>query len=147
MRAMFKITFDGKYLDIGELSDLMDEKGIGVLELQKGDTKIKIDRSAAVPAAPLVQEPKSAEIAKEKGEVRGKAVKSPMVGLFYAAPSPDAKPFVSVGDKVKKGDVLCIVEAMKLMNEIVSEFDGEIVKVCAEDSQVVEYGQPLFIIA
>ena len=69
-----------------------------------------------------------------------------MVGVFYAAASPDEEPFVSVGDKVKKGDVLCIIEAMKLMNEITADSDGEIVQVCAENEQVVEYGQTLFVI-
>ena len=69
-----------------------------------------------------------------------KIIKSPMVGTFYSSPSPDADPFVKVGDKVKKGDVLCIIESMKLMNEIESEYDGEIVEVCFEDEDVVEYG-------
>ena len=70
--------------------------------------------------------------------------KSPLVGAFYAAPSPGAKPFVRVGSRVKKGDVLCIVEAMKLMNEIQAERDGEIVDICAHDGDVVEFGQTLF---
>lgn len=69
---------------------------------------------------------------------------SPMVGVFYSAPSPQSKPFVEVGSRVKKGDVLCIVEAMKLMNEITAELDGEIVEVCAASGDVVEYGQTLF---
>ena len=73
-----------------------------------------------------------------------KVVKSPMVGTFYASSAPDKDPFVKVGDKVKKGQVLCIVEAMKLMNEIESEFDGEIVEICVENEEVVEYGKPLF---
>ena len=67
-----------------------------------------------------------------------------MVGVFYSAPSPGATPYVSIGSKVKKGDVLCIIEAMKLMNEITSDFDGEIVDICVMDGDVVEYGQPLF---
>lgn len=71
-------------------------------------------------------------------------VKSPMVGTFYASSSPKEAPFVKVGDKVKKGDVLCIVEAMKLMNEIESEFDGEVVEICVKNEQLVEYGMPLF---
>ena len=70
--------------------------------------------------------------------------KSPLVGVFYAAPSPGAEPFVRVGSRVKKGDVLCIVEAMKLMNEIQAERDGEIVDICAHDGDVVEFGQTLF---
>lgn len=70
--------------------------------------------------------------------------KSPMVGVFYAAPGPDQAPFVEVGKRVKKGDVLCIIEAMKLMNEITAEQDGEIVDICVSDGDVVEYGQTLF---
>ena len=70
-------------------------------------------------------------------------VKSPMVGTFYKKPSPDAKPYVEVGQRVKKGDVLCIIEAMKLMNEIESEFDGEIVEILVEDGKPVEYGMPI----
>ena len=73
-----------------------------------------------------------------------KIVKSPMVGTFYTKPLPDAKPYVEVGTRVKKGDVLCIVEAMKLMNEIESEFDGEVVEVLVNDGEAVEYGMPLF---
>ena len=80
----------------------------------------------------------------EDGELL--AVASPFVGVFYEAPSADAKPFVQVGDEVKKGDVLCIVEAMKLMNEILAEQDGVIREVCVENNQVVEYGQTLFVI-
>ena len=69
-----------------------------------------------------------------------KMIKSPMVGTFYSSPSPDAEPFVKVGDKDKKGDVLCIIESMKLMNEIESEYDGEVVEICFKDEDVVEYG-------
>ena len=87
--------------------------------------------------------------ATEKGEnskevEECKVVKSPMVGTFYSKSSPEAKPYVTVGSKVKKGDILCIVEAMKLMNEIESEFDGEVVEVCVEDGEMVDYGKPLF---
>ncbi len=77
-------------------------------------------------------------------DFEGKIVKSPMVGTFYLKPSPTSEPYVCVGQKVSKGDVLCIVEAMKLMNEIESEFDGEIAEILVEDGEVVEYGKPLF---
>lgn len=80
----------------------------------------------------------------EKEKCNYKIVKSPMVGTFYESASPKEKPFVKVGDKVKKGDVLCIVEAMKLMNEIESEFDGEIVEICVKNEEILEYGKPLF---
>ena len=76
----------------------------------------------------------------------GTPVTSPMVGVFYAAPAPDKEPYVSVGSKVNKGDVLCLIEAMKLMNEVTAEKSGEITEICVDNGQVVEYGQPLFMI-
>lgn len=81
---------------------------------------------------------------KEIQEIEGNIVKSPMVGTFYSKPAPTAEPYVEVGKRVKKGDVLCIVEAMKLMNEIESEFDGEIIEILVKDGDIVEYGKPLF---
>jgi acetyl-CoA carboxylase biotin carboxyl carrier protein len=134
--------------EIRELADLMAEKGISLLEVQEGDKKIRIDRGAVSVGVPTASEPlhSAKPETPQNGEVSGKPVKSPMVGVFYAAPSPEEKPFVSVGDKVKKGDVLCIIEAMKLMNEIVADEDGEIAKICVSDGQVVEYGQCLFLI-
>ena len=80
----------------------------------------------------------------EKPKNQGNYITAPMVGVFYAAPSPDKEVYVTAGSKVKKGDVLCIIEAMKLMNEITSEKDGEIVKILVQDGQVVEFAQPLF---
>ena len=82
----------------------------------------------------------------EKPEITGNTVKSPLVGTFYNAPSPDAEPFVKVGDTVKKGQVIGIVEAMKLMNEVESEFDGVVEQILIENASMVEYGQPLFVI-
>lgn len=90
-------------------------------------------------AAPFIHE-------EETSASEGSPVTSPMVGVFYAAPSPDQEPYVSVGSRVNKGDVLCLVEAMKLMNEVTAEKSGEITAVCVENGQVVEYGQTLFII-
>lgn len=83
---------------------------------------------------------------KKDDEANCKKLVSPMVGTFYAAPAPDKPPFVKVGDKVKKGQIICIIEAMKLMNEIESEYDGEIVKVLVNNEEMVEYGKPLFLI-
>lgn len=80
----------------------------------------------------------------ETQEDNCKIVKSPMVGTFYLKPDPNSNPYVEIGEKVKKGDILCIIEAMKLMNEIESEFDGEIAEICIKDGDVVEYGMPLF---
>lgn len=88
---------------------------------------------------------KNKEKQEEKVE-KGNIVKSPMVGTFYLKPSPTSDPYVEVGQKVKKGDVLCIIEAMKLMNEIESEFDGEVKEILVKDEEAVEYGKPLFII-
>ena len=88
---------------------------------------------------------KESDIVQQKSdEPEGQIVKSPLVGTFYAAPSEDEEPFVSVGDSVKKGQTLAIVEAMKLMNEIESDFDGKVAEIYAENGQAVEYGQPLF---
>lgn len=101
-----------------------------------------ISSAPAVPAANT----ESTEQAEEDAFADAKVITSPMVGVFYAAPSPDAEPYVTVGSTIKKGDVLCLIEAMKLMNEIQSEQSGEIVKICVENGQVVEYGQPLFMV-
>ena len=87
-----------------------------------------------------------AENASDAGEIAGNVVKSPLVGTFYAAPSEDAEPFVKVGDSVKEGQVLAIVEAMKLMNEIESDFTGTVKEILVENGEAVEYGQPLFVI-
>ena len=101
----------------------------------------------------LMEAPKMAEVpmkenvVKEEKAADGKIIESPLVGTFYAAPAEDAEPFVSVGDRVKKGQTLAIVEAMKLMNEIESEFDGTITEILVENGEAVEYGQPLFRIA
>lgn len=94
----------------------------------------------------IVENTKNNDVQQVECEEKGNVVKSPMVGTFYSKPSPDSDAFVSVGQKVKKGDVLCIIEAMKLMNEIESEFDGEIVEVLVKDEESVEYGKPLFVI-
>ena len=101
----------------------------------------------AIPTAmPTIQVNTENNVVKEqqKCEENYKVIKSPMVGTFYSKPSPDKDSFVKVGDSVKKSQVVCIIEAMKLMNEIESEFDGEIVEVCVNDGDVVEYGMPLF---
>ena len=98
-----------------------------------------------VQAAPgLPAEEQKAEPGEIKDYDKYRNVKSPMVGIFYTAPSPEAEPFVKVGSKVKKGDTLCIIEAMKLMNDVVAEEDGEIVEICAENGSLVEFGQILF---
>ncbi|MFQ6333799.1 acetyl-CoA carboxylase biotin carboxyl carrier protein [Methylophilus sp. 3sh_L] len=144
-----------------KLIDLVEESGISELELTEGEEKVRISRAMAPGAAPVTQyvaapapvaapaaaAPAASAPAAAAAEVlEGKVVKSPMVGTFYRASSPDAKPFVDVGSSVNTGDTLCIIEAMKLLNEIESEFSGTIKKVFVENGQPVEYGEPLFLI-
>ena len=138
--------------EIRELAKIVTEYHLESIEVESRDMKSKIkitapvctggNASAPVPAA--VSAPAEASPAPQTGRPGAKEIPSPMVGVFYAAPSPDAEPFVRVGDHVKQGDVLCIIEAMKLMNEITAEQDGEIADVCVENGQVVEFGQALF---
>lgn len=143
---------------IKSLADILKESDLSVLDISEGELHIHMERkTAAAPAAvvasaPAVILPETAPAESLLPEDRSseldfndaRDIKAPMVGVFYSAPSPGATPYVSIGSKVKKGDVLCIIEAMKLMNEITSDFDGEIVDICAMDGDVVEYGQPLF---
>jgi acetyl-CoA carboxylase biotin carboxyl carrier protein len=98
------------------------------------------------PAGFTPNQPKEEVAKKENNEPQGNVVKSPMVGTFYSKSSPTAESFVTVGSRVKKGDTLCIIEAMKLMNEIESEFDGEVVEILVKDGDIVDYGKPLFVI-
>ena len=146
-----------------KLIDLVEESGISELELTEGEEKVRISRALAPAAAPVAQyiaapapvaaaaaAPAAAAAAPaapaEAAELDGKVVKSPMVGTFYRASSPDAKAFVDVGSSVAVGDTLCIIEAMKLLNEIESEFSGVVKKIFVENGQPVEYGEPLFLI-
>ena len=137
-----------KIEEIRELAQIMKENGLGMLELQEDGTNLRMEAaSAAAPAAPA-SAASAAPVATQDGTPVDfnnlKEVKSPMVGVFYQAPSPEADPYVRVGSKGKKGDVLCVIEAMKLLNEITADTDGEIVDVCVENGQLVEYGQVLF---
>ena len=142
---------------IRELAQIAAENGLSAIEIAEGENRVRIERAVSAPAAiptvvsmpmaaPAAPAPAPAAEAEETNVDfnRTREIKSPMVGVFYAAPSPDAKPFVEVGSKVKKGVVVCIVEAMKLMNEITAEFDGEVVDICVHNGDVVEYGQTLF---
>ena len=146
-----------------KLIDLVQESGIAELEITEGEEKVKIVKSAVAPAAPsatavslppppspttLSAPAQGAPVANPPDPApEGHAVKSPMVGTFYRTPSPDAKPFVEVGHEVKEGQIICIIEAMKLMNEIECDKSGTIKAILVENGQPVEYGQPLFIIA
>ena len=140
--------------EIKKLVSLMEESKLNELEVELPDgTKVgmkknnaKLDNTTENVQYLTIPNPNTqiVETKKEEPQEEYKIVKSPMVGTFYSKSAPDAKPYVEVGSKVKKGDILCIVEAMKLMNEIESEFDGEIVEVCVKDGEMVDYGKPLF---
>ena len=124
----------------------MRELDLTGLEVTENDRVVRLERT---PATPVIHQETVAVAATPNPQipvlgVGGTEVTSPMVGVFYAAPAEDAEPFVKVGDRVKKGQTLCIIEAMKLMNEITATQDGEIVDICAQSGSVVEYGQTLF---
>lgn len=137
--------------DLKELIDLLRETDITELLLEKDGTKVRIKKERMLSPMEIqvqrfrsLQDKVTPETAEE--ETRLITITSPIVGTFYRAPSPEAAPFVELGSRVKKGQVLCIVEAMKLMNEIESEIDGTVIKILVENSQPVEYGEPLFLI-
>ncbi len=142
-----------------KLIDLVQESGIGEIEITEGEEKVRISRQLAaqpmmmatpqmqpmaMPGAPAAAAPAAAPAAPP--EPKGHALKSPMVGTFYRAPSPGAPAFVEVGQSVSKGQTLCIIEAMKLLNEIESDVSGTVKAILVENGQPVEYGQPLFLI-
>ncbi|MBQ7921997.1 MAG: acetyl-CoA carboxylase biotin carboxyl carrier protein [Clostridia bacterium] len=134
---------------IRKYAGLMAEFGLTGLEITEENTVIRLERAAsAAPAVPAVQVLPQAAPAAEAvpaPQISDTAViRSPMVGVFYAAPAEDREPFVHTGDTVKKGDVLCIIESMKLMNEITAEQDGVISEICVKNGQVVDYGAELF---
>jgi len=146
-----------------KLIDLVQESGISELEITEGEEKVKIVKGGAVAmlaAAPTLVAPAPTQVpvgaagtpatapaAEPAAGQEGHVVKAPMVGTFYRSPSPDAKPFVEVGEVVRKGQVVSIVEAMKLMNEIEAEADGKIVEILAKNGEHVEYGQSLIRLA
>ena len=130
-----------KLVKIIENSSMLD------FSIQEGDVKIKMSRrgSAGAPAAPMVVSKQGVDTGSDGLDSEDEAyITSPIVGTFYSAPSPEAKAFVKVGDRVKAGQTVCILEAMKLMNEIESDFDCEIEAVLVSNEQKIEYGQPLF---
>ncbi len=152
--------------EIKELIQALEQSQLTSLEVSQGNDRLRLEKnyaavqsapvSAPVLAAPMQQPvaqpvmqaaPQESVAPVSAPQPKGTAVKSPIVGVFYAAPSPEDAPYVTVGSQVKKGDVLCLVEAMKLMNEITAEQDGVITEICVENAEVVEYGQPLFYLA
>lgn len=141
-----------EYEKIKQLMDDMGNSKLSSIDIDFPDgTKISMKKNENVEISTKTLKSSSQDVKKEEPELEqssneniGKIVNSPMVGTFYIKPNPSANPYVEVGKKVKKGDVLCIIEAMKLMNEIESEFDGEIAEIFIKDGEAVEYGKALF---
>jgi len=141
--------------DIRKLIDLMEERGLAELELKNRLGEVRLVRNSArpvhavepvaSPAAAPVEAPASNPVAPEPVEP-GLAIRSPMVGTFYRAPNPDAEPYIEIGSVVEKGAVVCIIEAMKMMNEIQAEQRGRVTRVLVENAEPVEYEQPLFVL-
>ena len=142
--------------------ELLEESGIAEIEVKEGEESIKLSRNITSSAAPLqqmVQQPMMApqqQATQAPSQVENKkddssnqnrnTVNSPMVGTFYASASPESKPFVTVGQSVKKGDTLCILEAMKMMNQVQAESDGKILEILIDNAEPVEFDQPLFVV-
>lgn len=147
------MKFDIEYVE--KLAKVLADNSLTEISLEDGEQAITLRKESIVapvaaiasPAAQPAAAPAPAQQAEPQAEVKkGKPLTSPMVGTFYSAPSPDAKPFVEVGSTIAQGDVVCIVEAMKLMNEIESECAGKVVEICVKDGQPVEFGQVLMYI-
>lgn len=144
------MNFDIEYIE--KLAKIITDTSLTEISIEDGDQAITLRKDlppvSAVAAAPVVSAPVAASASatpQAPAEAhKGNAITSPMVGTFYSAPSPDAEPFVKVGQDINKGTKVCIIEAMKLMNEIESEYDGEIAEICVNNEDVVEYGKPLF---
>lgn len=149
---------------IKKLMELLEESGIAEIEVKEGEESIKLSRnvntSNSLPVQHVMQQPiiqsdnmmqqttpgTADSNTKTSNEEKRLTVNSPMVGTFYASPSPESKPFVTVGQTVKKGDTLCILEAMKMMNQVQAESDCKIIEVLIDNAEPVEFDQPLFII-
>ena len=143
-------------IKIKKLIDIIEESGIAELEIKEGEESIRISRYSAAPAAVSyappaptaapVLSPAADVMASAAEKITGHVVKSPMVGTFYRSASPGSKVFAEIGQAVQVGDTLCIIEAMKILNQIESDKSGVITKILVENAEPVEYGQPLFII-
>lgn len=143
---------------IKKLIELVEESGVAELEITEGEESVRINRYSAQPApvqyapqpqqAPQQAAPAAAQAPAEPAseEISGHVVRSPMVGTFYEAPSPEAKPFATVGSRVNAGDTLCIIEAMKMMNQIEADKSGVVKQILVDNEEPVEFEQPLFII-
>jgi acetyl-CoA carboxylase biotin carboxyl carrier protein len=143
---------------VKKLIELLEESGVSEIEISEGEESVRISRypkSPAMPPAPPMPIPAAVPTAAAPAApappaaaapLPGQQVTAPMVGTFYSGPAPGAKPFVEIGTEVKPGDTLCVIEAMKMMNQIESEFAGRVVSVLVENGSPVEFGQPLFVI-
>ena len=145
---------------VKKLIEMLEESNLQEIEIQEGEESVRlvknktysspINQQVYVPSAPENIIPSESEIKEvpetSESKTAGDEISSPMVGTFYSSASPVSKPFITVGDNVNEGDVVCIVEAMKMMNEIKSEFSGKVLSVNIENSEPVEYGQTLFVI-
>lgn len=140
---------------IKKLIELLEESGVAEIEIHEGEESVRISRQGSMMAAPIAAAPAPAPVAAapvaeaapaEPAKPAGHTIDSPMVGTFYRAPSPGAKSFVDVGQRVSPGDTLCIIEAMKILNQIEADKAGVIKEILVDNGQPVEYGQPLFVI-
>jgi len=141
---------------IKKLMELLEQSGISEIEVKEGEESIKLSRASKVKNVNLQDSMENqsqstsaitqGNVLNQQKQITGKTIDSPMVGTFYRSPSPDSKPFVEKGQKVNKGDTVCILEAMKMMNQVTAEESGIIKDILVEDAEPVEFGQPLFII-
>jgi len=149
---------------VKKLIELLKESGMAEIEIHEGEESVRISRGVSV-AAPqtMITVPQAAPVSQVSESIKshlttdegtpnddysneGDVITAPMVGIFYTSPSPEEPPFFSKGQRIKVGDVICIIEAMKIMNQIEADIDGKLVRVLVEDGEPVEYGQPLFVI-
>lgn len=144
---------------VKKLIELLDESGIAEIEITEGEEAVRISRyapgasvvqaapaAAPIPAAPPAATPAAAPVAPAAADEDGFEISAPMVGTFYASSSPGAAPYVQVGDRINEGDTLCIIEAMKMMNQIESDITGVVKSIRVQNGEAVEYGQTLFVI-
>ena len=151
------MKFEPDYIE--KLAQIITDNGLTEISLEDGEQAITIRKDipevvVSQPAAPVVAAPAAVQTsqapaeasAEDEEKVKGKAITSPMVGTFYSSPSPDAAPFIEIGSTVAEGDVVCIIEAMKLMNEIKAEHSGKVIQICVKNGDPVEFGQVLMYV-
>lgn len=162
---MKNVTKDMKAKEIKELIDYISDSGLEEVDIETSEVKLKVKRSqsiitsygpatqpaaqGAMPASAPVTPQSSGDSSKksaESADSNAVTIKSPMIGTFYKSPNPETAPFIKVGDVVKAGDTVCIIEAMKLFNEVESEVSGKVIKILVDDAEPVEFDQPLFLV-